>query len=265
MIKLSFDDNLKKYGEMLKEAGRQAPYATMLVLNDLAFLTREEEIKTMGRVFKSPRPQTLKNIRVRKATKQNLSATIMFNQIWDWDEYMVAEVDGGPRKMKRSEKALGRYYVPGAGAQLDQYGNIKGSQIQQIMSYLGKFKERGFKMNRTRSRQSALGKGMVDYFMVDKAGQGLKPGVYMRVDKGQGQMLYARALANKRRGTKKADIRAKSRGMLERGVVPVLIFVNKPPTYRKLFPFFEVGNKVIDTHAHRIIKERVLYVLERAR
>lgn len=258
-------EGFKELQDMLATTGRQAPYATMLVLNDLAFEIRRKEIETMQRVFKSPRPETLRRMGVDKAKKENLRATVTFNQSWDWDEYMVAETTGGPRPMKRGEKAFGHYYVPGPGAVLDQYGNISGGQIQQIMSYLGKFKERGWKMNRTRTRQEALGKGMKDYFMLDKPTNGLKAGVYMRVVKGQGQMLYSRAMANKPKGTKKTEFRAKTRAMLERGVIPVLIFLNKPPVYRALFPFHGIANEVVDTNAHRMVKDRVLYVMDRAR
>jgi hypothetical protein len=120
-------------------------------------------------------------------------------------------------------------------------------------------------MNRTVGRQTALGKGMTDYFMIDKAGHGLRPGVYMRVEKGQGQMMYARALANKAKGVKKTEFRAQQRGMLERGVVPVLIFVNKPPVYRARFPFYTVANRVIAENAARITKERVTQVMQQAR
>ena len=260
MITIRFE-GMREVQDMLATAGKQAKFATSLALNDLAFMIRDKEIETMQQVFKNPMPRTVNNIRVRKATAQNLTATISFNQIWDWDEYMVPEIEGGSRPMKRSEKAFGHYYVPGAGAQLDQYGNIKGSQIQQIMSYLQKFGESGFKMNRTASRQTALGKGMNDYFMITQTTNGLKPGVYMRVDKGQGQMIYARAMANKPRGVKKAEMRAKLRGQLERGVVPVLVFVNRPPTYRKRFPFYEVSNQVVADNAQRVVKERVMQVI----
>lgn len=250
-------EGFKEAQEVLKNAGRQAPYVTANALNDLAFMIRTKEIETMGRVFKNPRPETLRNIRVRKATKSNLTTTIMFNQIWDWDEYMVTQIEGGPRPMKRSEKAFGHYYVPGPGAILDQYGNVSGTQIQQIMSYLGRFKERGFKMNRTVGRKAALGKGMKDYFIIESAGKGLKPGVYLRVDNSQGQMLYAKALASKKRGTKKADVRSQMRGRLERGIVPVLLFVNKAPTYRARFPFYEVANKVVSEQGQSVFATRL--------
>ncbi|MGD0585566.1 MAG: hypothetical protein ABSA86_07290 [Oryzomonas sp.] len=270
MITLRFDDG--PFRKMLAEAGRQMPYATMLALNDLAFMIRDKEIETMKNVFKHPKPQTLKNIRARLATKSNLTTTIAFNQLWEWDEYMKVEIDGGPRPLKRSEKRTfgGRFYVPGIGARLDENGDISGGQILQIMSYLQLYSERGAKMNRTDSQRTAAGKGKTQYFMLTQKTNGLAAGVYMRVDKGQGQMLYARALASKPRDEegkriKKADIRAQYRGRLDRGVVPVLIFVAKAPTYQARFPFYAVGRQVMADNATRIIQDRVRQVLREAR
>jgi hypothetical protein len=264
MITLRFE-GIKEFEDLLASAGRKAPVATRNALNDLAFMIRDAEMETMRRVFKNPMEKTVRNIRVRKASASLPSATIAFNQIWDWDEYMVPEIGGGPRPMKRSEKAFGRYYVPGIGAQLDQYGNMRGSQVQQIMSYLGQFKERGFKMNRTASTTVMRQKGKIDYFKLDEPSHGLAAGVYMRTDKSAGQMIVSRALAMKGRKGSKRAIKFQHRQMLERGVIPVMIFVNRPPTYTKRFPFYEVGQKIMDTHGPAVCKKWISWVMSTAR
>jgi hypothetical protein len=238
----------------------QFPFALSKACNDLAFEIRTAEMATMREVFKNPREKTVRNIRVFKGNKARPGATIAFNQIFSGDEYMVAQVEGGQRPMKRSEKALGRYWVPGIGAQLDQYGSMKGSQVLQILSSLSALKESGFKGNRTKGSTQPN-----QYFMITQKTAGLVPGVYQRVDRGQGQMLVARALANKPRGVKRSDIKAQYAKALNRGAVPVMIFVSKPPTYTKRFPFFEVANKVTNERFKPLMNEALAYARSTAR
>src|SRR3546814_18055819 len=61
------------------------------------------------------------------------------------EKYLAAEIYGGTRGAKRSERALqmtgamaaGLYAVPGSGAQRDAYGNMPDSEVRQVLSYLG--------------------------------------------------------------------------------------------------------------------------------
>lgn len=266
MITVRFD-GLKECQEMLANAGRQAPFATAVALNDLAFMIRTKEVETIAQVFNRPKPQTVRNIHVRKATKQNLSVTISFNQIFEGDEYMVTEIDGGPRKMKRSEKAFGRYFVPGAGAKMDKYGNMLGSQITQIMSQLQMFGEVGHLMNQTaRSKGRSRGaKKSTEYFLVKQKTGGLVPGVYQRVQSGAGfgaktsRTLPAGSFQKGKSSGKYASV---IRG---RGVIPVMIFVNRPPTYRKRFPFYDVGQQIVDAKATEVLTKAIDRAMSTAR
>jgi hypothetical protein len=258
---------VKEYADMLANAGKQAPYATMLGLNDLAFMIREAEVKTISEVFDRPKPQTVRNVWVRKATKQNLSTTISFNQIFDGDEYMITEIEGGARKMKRSEKLLGRYFVPGAGAKLDKYGNMLGSQITQILSQLGRFGEVGYAMNQTaRSKGRSRGaKKSTEYFMVTKKSGGLVPGVYQRIQSGVGfggQTSRSLPAGSFQKGRSSGKYASVIRG---RGVIPVMIFVNKPPTYSKRFPFYDVGQRVVDANGTAVLKQAIDRAMSTAR
>jgi len=224
--------------------------------NDLGFLIRDAEMEEMRTVFDRPKEQTIRNIRVLKAGNAKTGAfrtttVISFNQIYEGDEYMVPEVKGGERSMKRSEKAFGHYYVPGIGARLDQYGNIVPGQITQILSCLQLMKETGY----TANRRDRAHKSGTDYFLLTKKTNGLVPGVYLRVDKSQGQMLVARALANKPKGMKRHEVKAQYAKALNRGVVPVIIFVSRPPEYKPRFRFFEVADRVTDQNYARLMGE----------
>ena len=244
----------------------QFPLAHSKACNDVAFLIRDAEMQTMRDVFDRPKEQTVRNIMVYKGKKERPGATVAFNQIYEGDEYMVAQVEGGQRAMKRSEERLGQqYYVPGIGAQLDQYGNLKGSQLTQILSQLGRFGEQGYQMNKTRKSMARNINGPQYFVLWVKTG-GLAPGVYLRVDKSQGQMLVARALATKpKRGITRAQIKESYRKALQRGVIPVIIFINKPPTYKKRFPFFDVANKTVDANYKRVMGDAVEFALKTAR
>ena len=242
-------------------ANDQFPFAQSKACNDLAFLVRDAEMQTMRDVFDRPKEQTIRNIRVFKGNKTRPGATVAFQQIYEGDEYMVAQVEGGQRPMKRSEKAFGHYYVPGIGARLDQYGNMVPGQITQILSSLQLMKENGYSAN----RRTKVAKSGVQYFMLQQKTHGLVPGIYTRVDKGMGQMVVAQALANKPRGTTRAAIKEKYSKALQRGVIPVIIFISKPPAYKKRFPFFEVANRVIEVNYQRVMGEAVDFALRTAR
>ena len=259
-IKETFD-----YFEML--AKDQFPFALSKACNDTAFLIRDAEMDKMREVFDRPKEQTVRNIRVFKGNKSRPGATIAFAQIYDGDEYMVAEVEGGQRSMKRSEQAFGHYYVPGVGARLDQYGNIVPGQITQILSCLQMMKENGYSANR---RNKAHRSG-TQYFMLQQKTNGLVPGIYQRVDAGElagrvGRYMAARALIKKNRvkGQMK-ELDQKTRSLLMRGVIPVLIFVNRPPAYKARFPFFDVVNQVTNANWSQVMGDAVDFAIKTAR
>jgi hypothetical protein len=267
MFTMKFDEHLGKYKSMLVGAGRQAPFALSVAMNDLAFMIRTKEMDTITQVFNNPKPQTVRNIRVRKATKDNLTAHISFHNIWDGDEYIIPEIEGGTRTMKRSEKLFGRYFVPGAGAKLDKYGSMLGSQITQIISQLKLFSERGYKMNETgnsRARRTGAKKS-TEYFMITQTTGGLIPGVYQRIQSGTGfggktsKSLPVGSFQKGRSSGKYASV------IRSRGVIPVIIFVNKPPAYNKRFPFYEVGQQVIADNGHQVLAKAIDRAMSTAR
>ena len=233
------------------------PVALAKACNDTAFLIRDAEMQTMREVFKKPKEQTIRNIRVFKGNKSRPGATVAFSQIYDGEEYMVAEVEGGQRAMKRSEKAFGHFYVPGIGAQLDDYGNMKPSQIVQIMSYFRLMVENGYSAN----RRNKIQKSGVQYFKLDVKTHNLAAGIYMRVDKSMGQMVVAKALSEKHKGKTRAQIKAEFRKALNRGVIPVIIFVSHAPDYKAIFPFFEVAARVTSDNWTQVMGDAVDQVL----
>jgi hypothetical protein len=236
------------------------PLATAKALNDTAWLIRERVMETMKGVFDRPTPFTLKSFWVHKASKRNLVARVDFE--WSRLGYMKTQVEGGLRGRKRSEIALqkagimrhGQFWVPGKGARLNQYGNISGGQITQLLSVLGAAEmSSGYSANLT-ARSARRNRKPRDYFAVTKKQGGLLPGIYERIQSKAGfgaktkkRLPFGVYQKGKSVGNFSSVVRA-------RGVKAVLIFVNKAG-YRKRLPFYEIGQKVVDRNFRRIFYE----------
>ena len=168
----------------------------------------------MKRVFDRPTPYTLNSIYTKLDPKE-ISVRI---GIKEWAgkgtpaaTYLKPQIFGGPREVKRSERLLGNFYVPGSGVKLNKYGNIPASLITQIISSVGRFREVGLLMNVTvRSRKR--NKKPRNFFMVGRNDKGLHAGV------------WERTASNK--------------------VKPILIFIDQP-TYSKRFDFFGVIKRTV--------------------
>jgi hypothetical protein len=214
----------------------QIPYASMLALNDVAFDVMRKQKELIKSVFPTAKPQTAKNIFVRKATKDLLSAVIHFDQLYNKgiDEYMMANIAGGHRAMKPSEKRLGTFYTPGRGAKLDKYGNMKGGQITQVLSRLGRFGDvAGYNMNQTAASKKRKGSRAAEFFMIQQKHGGLLPGVYQRL-KG-------------------------------RGTLPIMFFIKQAPQYKAVWPFYQAGQEVVDKTLRPAFEARIEFALRSAR
>jgi hypothetical protein len=118
---------------------KQIPFAVAGALNDTMYRSRTALIEEMGRVFDRPTPYITRSLRYRKASRSDLAFELWseeFGGSMPPAEVLAAEVAGGGRKMKRSEIALGSYWVPGEGAKLDRYGNLRGADLAAILSAL---------------------------------------------------------------------------------------------------------------------------------
>ncbi len=187
----------KNATEFRDSTEKQLRYAARIALNNTAKAAVEDIKARLPSIFDKPTPATLNSMFVRYATPDNLSASI---EIKDFtgkghapQQWLMAEIDGGDRRQKASEKALisagvmnpGQFWTPNVAPNpppglLDPYGNVPSSTIVQIMSRLGAFGEQGYKANMTeRSRRRLLRKGMLvargqrsmsDYFVYRRDG-----------------------------------------------------------------------------------------------
>ena len=215
--------NFKEASKALSTTLQQKMHdAAMAALNAAGYAGMKAGKSEMERVFDRPTPwikkelrftqagldlegktpaelAKLRNIQGRPAKHKSESITIGFS--WDGnkqgvtaEDVLMAEIYGGPRKLKRFESALqrigvlprGMFIVPGPAARIDAYGNMAVGQINQILSWFDAFGEQGYRANkydkgRRRARKTTKKTRGYEYFAVLRTEGGLRPGVYQRI------------------------------------------------------------------------------------
>ncbi len=125
---------IKEALRRLNNLANEIPFAASKALNDTAKEVKQEEVREIDRVFDRPTPYVKNSLYVYPSSKTKLVAEVSFKD--RQQKIMAPHVYGGTRVMKRSEKLLGEYYVPGQGARLNQYGNMSPGQVTQVLSAL---------------------------------------------------------------------------------------------------------------------------------
>lgn len=172
--------------------------AAVQALNATGYDVIDALKEEMRFAFDRPTQYTLNSLRLQKATVGNMRAKIAPAE-WAGKgtkakDYLGPEIFGGPRKQKRSERALqamgvlprGMFYVPGSGATLDAYGNQSLGEIRQILSWFGAAgMRRGYNANMTDKKRSQLMHGAgrrkgygIAYFAIKSKKSNLRMGIY---------------------------------------------------------------------------------------
>jgi len=204
-IEVDADDMLGRQFSALEK--QNLDFAIVQASNKTAFEVRESWKRAAARIFDRPTPLTTNAALYTKATKQRLYAEIFIR-----DEaakgtapaqYLRAQVEGGPRRPKGMERLLmsaglvpqGTFAVPGAGAPLDQYGNVGSGQVRKILSQLRAGLEAGYTSNETdegrgrRLKRQRTRGGGGSYFVVREQRGRLRPGIYERIAFAQGSAV----------------------------------------------------------------------------
>lgn len=228
-------DFTKAHKLLARLSGGEIRKATAKALTDSAFEARKSVQQEMDRSFDRVTPYIRRSIIVKPATPDNLVAIVepryQGGKGVDPSNVLRASIYGGQRKQKASERALQRVgilpagysVVPGDAVPLDQYGNIKGSFIVQLISYFGAFGEQGYKANMTARRKANLAK-------VGRTANGYKTinGVEYFVATGK--------LRSGRSSHLHAGIWSRT-GIHGSNVKPILMFV-RTPSYSKRLDFY---------------------------
>lgn len=215
-------------------------FAQARATNALAFNVRTRWRDKAGEVFDRPTPFTRNAALVRKATVQQPVATVFIrDEAGDGvppARYLQQQVTGGERRLKRSEKALqaaglmpeGHVAVPGQGAKLDSYGNIRAGQITRILSAL-KASNDPLQNATARSQAKAKRRNAPAIFALPSPRGRLPPGVY------------------ERRGRK---------------IIPLLVFV-RGARYRPRFDVFQYAREVIQRDGVAVLRKELVAEIER--
>lgn len=190
MITLNCDTNVQSVIDMLGlMRHRQMPFAAALALNWTARESKARIQEEMPRVFDRPTRWTMNSLRTEPATKHTLTASVWFRR--GRNEYMPPEVEGGPRKAKRSEHMMrnsgvlggANFWVPGSGANLNAYGNVSSGELIKALSQAQAMWDRTqneteISRGRRDRRAARLGEAPTRYFVMKRGGE--PTGIWMR-------------------------------------------------------------------------------------
>lgn len=206
---------------------RHIPFVMARTATLLAQRVKKGTITVMQKRLDRPTPTTLNSLFVKMATKTR-AAEVYFKDSWasgiPADTYLQQAVSGGLRPHKRFEKSLiargimrsGQYAVP-TTAFMNQYGNVSRGTMLKILSGLGAAESsRGYQANATGSARSRRKGNAHRFFSGDVDGT---QGVWERKSMGMGD-----------------------------AVRPVFIFADSAPRYRTIFPFFKIGQNIVNAN-----------------
>jgi hypothetical protein len=226
MFKLSVKDNFPQVAGQLRQLGRQVPFVAAVSITRTMQDVQKAEVAEMQRAFDRPTSYALNGTYLKPATKTDLEARVWvkdnpFGKGTPADRFLLPEIYGGPRGQKGMERLLertglmrsGYRAIPAAGAQLDANGNVKRSQIVQILSQLKVQRSAGYESRATGSARSnrTIARQGLTYFALPVARRGLAAGIYLKRPFAHGSAIR-----------------------------PVFLFVSAVQ-YRERFKFFEVG------------------------
>jgi len=206
---------------------KHIPFVMARTATLLAQRVKKGTITVMQKRLDRPTPTTLNSLFVRMATKAR-AAEVYFKDSWasgiPADTYLQQAVSGGLRPHKRFEKSLiargimrsGQFAVP-TTAFMNQYGNVSRGTMMKILSGLDAAEStRGYQANASGSARSRRKGNAHRFFSGDVDGT---QGVWERKSMGMGD-----------------------------AVRPVFIFSDSAPRYRTIFPFFKIGQNIVNAN-----------------
>jgi hypothetical protein len=231
-MRIDIRTNLPDVAGRVAALGRQGPFVlavsmTRSIKDGQAAIRAEQQ-----RVFDRPTTYSLNGTFIKAATKSNLEARVwvkdnVASKGTPADRFLSPEIFGGNRSQKGTERLLQRsgllpagwYAVPAAAAQLDSFGNMKRSQLVQVLSQVKVQRGAGYESrasDSTRSKRTVARQGVSYFVQLTKRGK-LKPGIYMKR-----QFFHGSAIK------------------------PVFLFV-RAVAYRQRLKFFDVATKAFNT------------------
>lgn len=198
-MRIELTSDIAAVRERLTEfSDRRFAAACATALSRTAVYVRNGLTRQLPAVFSRPTPYTLNSIFAKPAKADNLTAHVDVKDDRAVTkggtaptDYLLPQVQGGARRMKRLEVALnaigalpsGWRIVPGQGARLDAYGNVERGQVVQVLSQLriqlvaGSSRNMSFDARKMISAQRRAGGR---FFVLQPGKTKAAPGIYQR-------------------------------------------------------------------------------------
>ena len=266
---------IKEIEKQLASVPAKAARAAVVALNKTGKAIKEEVVAEMKRVFDRPTRYTLNSLQLDPATKQNLTARVWFKQPARMGaHYLVSQVEGGQRKDKGFERALGERFIPGKFARMTAEGNVSPGQIRQILSVMGKAEaSAGYSANLT-ARSAKRNTRDRDYVFIRRQHGRLWPGIYQRFQTGAGFGAKTKGTIGRfgawQRGNRKVAVRDPLTGRIIRwetpknnriqsivrakGLRPIML-KGRRGVVKPLLPFYDIAQRVADERLARIFRQ----------
>jgi len=194
-MRLNLKTDFPAVAARIEELGGRAPIVAAIALTRTAQDVQAAIKAEMPSAFDRPTRYALNGMYLKRATKTNLEARVWvkddtFGKGTKADRFLGPQIFGGNRGLKGMERLLqanglmpqGWFAVPGDGATLDANGNVRRTQITQMLSQLKVQRGAGHESRAsgsTRSNRIVARQG-VTYFALPNGNRGLQPGVYIK-------------------------------------------------------------------------------------
>jgi len=224
-MEIKAESNFKDLNAALRNlTDAQIPKVFRRAANLTAGLVRTKLAEHLSTDLDRPTPVTLKSLYVKSANGDK-PARVWFKDSYNSgipaDTYLQPQVQGGPRKHKRFEKALiargimgaDQYAIPSNDV-LNAFGNVAPGLSVKVLSGLGAAETvSGYTANASNSRRSKR--------------------------KGNKRRYFVAKIANT------SGIWERKATAFGSGIRPVFIFVSKAPSYKSQFKFFEIAEQAV--------------------
>ena len=264
-MNITIDHDIQALLDRIRLAPERLAKIQTNTINDVAFDVRADLQQELRSQFDKVTPYILNSIWVDRATDARPEATVYprykGGKGVDPSKVLAAEVRGGARRSKRFEVALqragllglGMAAVPASGidaSKMDAYGNVKGSFIVQLLSYLKAFGEQGYSANMGDKRKALLAK------------KGKTDRGFATINGVQYFVSHGRGTRNGREQHLAAGIWSRS-GIHGSNVKPVFIFTNRMPSYTKLLDLKRIGETSVRNNYERRFASRLTNFLNK--
>ncbi|MDD3814404.1 MAG: hypothetical protein PHZ02_07135 [Desulfocapsaceae bacterium] len=234
MIGITIDD--KQVRQLLKALPKQAGRAAEQALDFTAVRIADEVRTQMLRRFDNPTQFTLNSLKVTKTKGHNMMAMVGFKEPARMaDHYLLPQVEGGERKLKGFERALGtKEYIPSTLIKLNANGNITHAMARNAITSKEKNNKGGYVLIKPGNRGKLI------------------PGVYQRfkTDRATGRKSW-RQMGNRKVAVRNAMGRivgwsspsSKIRSAITpQGLKPIMLQGRTGKSVKPLLPFYEIAH-----------------------